>query len=67
MAEKFKFKKEELSKTLKVFGWSVGSAVVVLLLGLVSALDVPAEYLWAVPAVNTVLYALKEFLSDRVA
>lgn len=60
-----KFGKSEFQKSLKVFGWTVGSAVVVLLLDAVSLLEVPAQYAFIVPVINTVLYSVKEWFSDN--
>jgi hypothetical protein len=56
------FGKPEAQKTLKVFGWTVASALVVLLIDLLGAVDVPAQYVAYVPLVNTVLYAIKEYV-----
>lgn len=62
---KFQFKEYEYKKSLKVFAWSMGSAVITLLISLVASLDIPAEYVIYVPAVNTVLYAVKEYITDN--
>jgi len=62
---RFEFKRHELDKALKVFAWSFGSAMVVLLLNLVDAIDFPVQYAWAVPLVNSILYAAKEWIADN--
>ena len=65
MAKSLRFGSPEVKNTLKVLGWSVGSAVVVFLLDLLQVVDIPAQALPHVPIANTVLYALKEFFTDR--
>lgn len=64
-APSLKWNTYEVKKALKVFGWTMGSAVVTLLLTLVGALDIPSQYIFIVPIVNSVLYAIKEVISDN--
>jgi uncharacterized membrane protein len=64
-AARFQWSEHELKKVFRVFGWTIASAVVALLISLVGIIDVPAEYAFIVPIINTVLYALKEFLADN--
>ena len=59
------FKQGELQKVLKVFYWTVASAVVALLLSLVNIIEVPAQYAFVVPVINTALYAVKEWIADN--
>lgn len=61
----FVFKTPEAKKTLKVFGWTLASALVVFLIDFLGAIDVPPEYVMYVPLVNTVLYAIKEWVADN--
>ena len=63
--ERFTFSQVEAKKTLKVFLWTMASALVVLGIDLVSAFDVPTQYVFLVPIANTVLYSLKEFIADN--
>lgn len=65
MGARFQFKEEELRKSLKVFGWSMGSALVALALSLTGAVEIPGEYAFVVPLVNVVLYAVSEFIKDN--
>ena len=64
-APRFVLSEYEGKKALKVFGWSVGSAVVALLLSLVGAIDFPADYAFVVPVINSVLYLVKEWIADN--
>lgn len=63
--ESFSFKTPEVKRTLKVFGWTVASAVVVLLLDLIQVVDIPAQYVAYIPIANTILYAIKEYVTDN--
>lgn len=63
--QRFIFGKEETRNSLKVFGWTMASALIVLALDFVGALEVPTEYAFVVPVVNTVLYSLKEWIADN--
>lgn len=64
-APRFVLSEFEGKKALKVFGWSVGSAFVALLLSLVGAIEFPPEYAFVVPVINSVLYLAKEWIADN--
>ena len=64
-SRKFRFNKEEWLRVVRVFGWTVASAAVALLIGFVGLWEVPMEYAFIVPVVNTVLYALAEFIKGQ--
>lgn len=61
----FRIGKSELKKISKVLAWSFGSAFVVFLLGVVEAVEVPAQFEFLVPLANTILYSLKEWIADN--
>jgi len=63
--KRFKFGSKEFSKALKVFGWTVASAVVVLLIDWVGEGTMPSQYVVYVPLVNTLLYGIKEWIADN--
>lgn len=65
MSGRFKFGEEEMRKSLKVFGWSMGAAFVALAISLTGALELPGEYAFIVPIINTVLYMLKEWIANN--
>jgi uncharacterized membrane protein len=65
MSGRFQFGEEEAKKALKVFGWSMGSALVALAITLTGTLELPGEYAFIVPIVNTVLYMIKEWIADN--
>lgn len=64
-ARSFSYSEYEVRKVLKVFGWTMASAVVALLISLTGAIDFPKEYAFLVPVINTVLYAIAELISDN--
>jgi len=61
----FSLGEAEAINIFKVFAWTVGSALVVLLIDLLGVVEVPAQYAFIVPMVNTALYALKEWVADN--
>jgi uncharacterized membrane protein len=65
MSGRFHFGEGEVRKSLKVFGWSMGAAFVALAISLTGALELPGEYAFIVPIVNTILYTLKEWVADN--
>jgi len=50
---------------LKVFGWTIASAAVALLLNLLGVVKFPPEYAFVIPIINTILVALQQFVVDR--
>ena len=63
--KRFRLNREETQSIFQVLLWSLGSALVVALIGIVQALDVPQEWLFLVPVANTVLYALREWFQGQ--
>ena len=62
---KFEFKTYEMDKALTVFAWSFGSVVVTFLIALVASAEVPFEYVMYIPLINTVLYSIKQYITDN--
>ena len=65
-SKRFTLNEADTQSIFKVLLWSLGSALVVALIGIVQALDVPQEWLFLVPIVNTALFALKEWFQGQV-
>lgn len=63
--ERYKFGTPELKSTFKVLLWTVASALVVFLIDMLGAIEIPVQYLTYVPLVNVVLYAIKEWLANN--
>lgn len=62
---RFQIKEKEVSKIVKVFGWTVASAVVAMLIQLTGVIELPMEYAFIVPVINTALVALSEWIADN--
>ena len=64
-SKKFTLNQEEVREVFQVLLWSLGSALVVALIGVIQAADVPQEWLFLGPVANTVLYALNEWFQGQ--
>jgi len=64
-SKSFAIGSQEFVNILKVFGWTMASALVALLVDWFGLIEVPAEYAFVVPLVNTMLYSLKEWIADN--
>lgn len=61
----FSFDKENAQHVFHVFLWTVGSAFATLAIALLAGVDVPDQYVFMVPLVNTALVALKEWMTEQ--
>lgn len=61
----FEFDRENGKRVLKVFAWTIASALVALAIDFMGIVNVPAEYAFVIPVINTVLYALKEYVTGQ--
>lgn len=64
-SKSFVFDRENGKRVLKVFGWTMAAALVTLAGDFIGIVDVPAQYAFVVPIVNTLLYALKEYITEQ--
>lgn len=62
---KYVWSKENSASLLKVLGWTMASAVVASLITFLGNLEVAPQYLFIVSIVNTLLVAIKEWLSNK--
>ena len=65
MSPKNTFTTANLLPILKVLLWSGLSAVVATAIVMLEGADVSGSYIFLVPVLNTALYALKEFITDK--
>jgi hypothetical protein len=65
MSPAFTFDRENGKAILKVFGWTMSSAIVVLAIDMMGVIEVPAQYAFLVPVVNTILYSIKEYVTEQ--
>ena len=64
-SKRFTLNKEDGANILKVLAWTVASALVAALISLLNVVEFPVEWVWVVPVINTVLVALKKFITDH--
>lgn len=64
-AKSFALGTQELANIIKVFVWTVASALVALFIDWLGLIELPTEYAFVVPLANTVLYSLKEWIADN--
>lgn len=57
--------KSDLMNIAKVFVWSFGSAIVAGLSYWIANGDVPVEFLWLAPTINTFLVGMKKWFQDN--
>lgn len=62
---KFTLNKEDAIKILKVAGFSIASTALACAMALLAKADVPLQWAWLVPAINTILVALKKFVEGQ--
>ena len=65
-SKKYTLNKEDFSKIGTAFLWSSLSAVVGVLIVLFGQVELPAQYLFLVPVINTVLYSTQKYFSGRM-
>jgi hypothetical protein len=58
----FEFSKKGLIDILKVLVWSAASAIVASLIAILPQVDLPAQWVWLVPVINTVLVAIYNYI-----
>lgn len=62
---KYTLTQNNIVSILKVIGWSVASAFVAALIMVMEQTEFPPQYVFVVPLINVLLYALKEFVSSK--
>lgn len=66
-SKRFTLNREDAKNILKVLAWATASAVIAALISLLNIVEFPTEWVWLVPVINTILVALKKFVSDKSA
>ena len=65
MAKQFRLDKKDITNRGKVILYSGAAAIVTGIIASLTEFDIPSQYLFLMPIVNTLLVALKDFLEDR--
>ena len=66
-SKRFKLNTDDGKEILQVIGWTLLSALVVVLLDVVQAIEFPAQYVFVVPIANTLLVAAKKWVQEKRA
>ena len=64
MSKKYTLDKNGLKQIVKVIGYAGSSAIIVSLIGILPDIDVPSNWIWAVPVINILLVAIKKFFTE---
>lgn len=62
---KYKLNIDDGVTLLKVMSWSLASTIVTVLIAFSSQVEVPVEYAFLLPVINTLLVGLKRFLDGK--
>jgi len=65
MSPKYNLNQEDGVRMLKVMAWSLASTVVTVLIALVNETEVPMEYAFLLPIINTILVGIQSFIRDN--
>jgi len=64
-SKRFSINQEQLGKAVEVFLWVVASAAVSFGISVIPGIQLPVEWQWLIPFVNSGLVMLKKFLEDK--
>lgn len=62
---KYQLNQEDGVRMLKVMAWSLASTVVTVLIAFTNQIEVPMEYAFLLPVINTILVGIQSFLRDN--
>lgn len=65
MSPKYTLNKQDLYEMLKVMAWSLGSTIVTVLIAFAENVEVPVEYAFLLPVINTILYSVRLFFAGK--
>jgi len=65
MTTRFSINKEQATKAGIVFIWAVASAVISFLISVIPGVQLPVEWQFLIPVVNSLLVLAKKFIEDQ--
>jgi len=65
MSPKYKLNQEDGIRMLKVMAWSLASTIVTVAIAILNETEVPMEYAFLLPVINTLLVGVQSFLRDN--
>lgn len=66
MSPKYQLNEADAVKMLKVLAWSLASTVVTVMIALLNETEVPMQYAFLLPVINTLLVGAKAFMTDNM-
>jgi len=64
MSPKYQLNQEDGVRMLKVMAWSLASTIITVLIAFTNEVEVPMQYAFLLPVINTVLVGIQSFLRD---
>lgn len=65
MSPKYQLNQEDGVRMLKVMAWSLASTIVTVLIAFTNEVEVPMQYAFLLPVINTVLVGIQSFVRDN--
>ncbi len=65
MSKKYSFNKEDLTKIFQTVFWTMATAGIAALIAAWQSIDLPPEWLFAGPIINSALYAIQKFIVGK--
>lgn len=62
---KYQLNQEDGVRMLKVMAWSLASTIVTVAIALLNETEVPMEYAFLLPVINTLLVGVQSYLRDN--
>lgn len=62
---KYRLNQADVLRMLKVLAWSLASTIVTVLIAFTNEVEVPAEYAFLLPVINTVLVGIQSFVRGK--
>lgn len=63
---KYQLNQEDGVKLLKVMSWSLASTILTVLIAFSADVEVPMEYAFMLPVINTILVMVQKFVQGQV-
>ena len=63
---KYSLNQADIIEMMKVMAWSLGATIVTVLLSFLNNTEVPPQYAFLLPVINSLLYSVKLFLDGKV-
>jgi hypothetical protein len=65
MSPKYKLNQADGIRMLKVMAWSLASTIVTVAIAILNETEVPMEYAFLLPVINTLLVGVQSFIRDN--